>query len=142
MHRVRLFVLWIMMFAVPFQGYAAAVMVFCGPGHAGAVAETTAELSDVDVDGNVRSPHADGHGDHRHETVQAAKPSATDGTTTARAEPDPMHKCGICAACHATALTNTLALVIFRDLPHADLAEPTSTMASLVPRVLDKPPRA
>lgn len=128
------------MFAVPLQGYAAAVMVFCGPGHAGAVAETTPELSDADD--HVRSPHADAHGDHPHETGEAAKPSAIDGTTTASAEPDPMHKCGICGACHATALTNTLALAVFQALPHAALAEPTSTMASLVPRVLDKPPRA
>lgn len=141
MYRVRLFVLWIMMFAVPFQGYAAAAMVFCGPGHAGAMAEMSVELSGVHD--HARSPHAEGRSDHHHEAAQAAKPPAKDGTAkTASAEPDTMHKCGTCGACHATALTSTLDLAVFHDLAHADLAQPAVTMATLAPRVLDKPPRA
>lgn len=129
------------MFAVPFQGYAAAAMVSCGPGHAGAMAEMSVELSGMQ--GDAQHPHADGHGDHHHETAQAAKPPAKDSTAkTASAEPDAMHKCGTCGACHATALISTLELAVFHDLPHADLAEPAITMATLAPRVLDKPPRA
>ena len=76
MHRVRLFVLWIMMFAVPFQGYAAAGMVFCGPGHVGAMSSVSAERS-VTHDA-AQHPHADGHPDHHHEAAQPAKPSAKD----------------------------------------------------------------
>lgn len=141
MHRVRLFVLWIVMFAVPFQGYAAAAMVFCGPGHAGATAATSVDLPGMHD--HAQHPHADGHGDHQHETAQAAKPPAKDtAAKTASAEPDAMHKCGTCGACHATALTSSLELAVFHDLPHADLAEPAITMATLAPRVLDKPPRA
>lgn len=133
MHRVRLFVLWIMMFAVPFQGYAAASMVFCGPGHAGSATEASAA-----------HPHsADEPGDHHHEAAQAAKPPAKAETAkTAGTGPDAMHKCGTCGACHATALTSTLELAVFHDLPHADLAEPAITVATLAPRVLDRPPRA
>jgi len=140
MHRVRLFVLWIMMFAVPFQGYAAAAMVFCGPGHAGAMAEISAELSGG-LD-HAQHPHADGGGDHHHESAQASKQPTKDSIAkTASAEPDAMHKCGTCGACHATALTSTLELAVFNDLPRADLAEPAITVAALAPRVLDKPPR-
>lgn len=129
------------MFAVPFQGYAAAAMVFCGPGHAGAIAQMSVELPGMHD--HAQHPHADGHGDHRHETSQSAKPPAKDTTTkTSSAEPDAMHKCGTCGACHATALTSSLELAVFHDLPHADLAEPAITMATLAPRVLDKPPRA
>jgi hypothetical protein len=80
-----------MMFAVPFQGYAAAAMVFCGPGHTGATAEITAELSEMRVD----TRH--GQGNHHHESAHAAKPPAKDSTAkTASAEPDAMHKCGTC----------------------------------------------
>jgi len=129
MHRVRLFILWIMMFAVPFQGYAAAAMVFCGPGHAGAMAEMPAGMHD-----DARHPHADGPGDPHHEAAQGAK--------TASAEPDAMHKCGTCGACHATGLTSTLELAVFHDLPRAGLAEPAIAMATRAPRVPDKPPRA
>lgn len=129
------------MFAVPFQGYAAAAMVFCGPGHAGAIAQMSVELPGMHD--HAQHPHADGHGDHRHETAQSAKPPAKDTTAkTSSAEPDAMHKCGTCGACHATALTSSLELAVFHDLPHADLAEPAITMATLAPRVLDKPPRA
>lgn len=129
------------MVAVPFQGYAAAAMVFCGPGHAGASAEMSAELPAArDV---VQHPHLDGHADQHHEIEQDAKQPVNDSTATgASAEPDAMHKCGICGACHATALIGTLELSVFCDLPRADLAEPAITMVTLAPRVLDKPPRA
>ncbi|RSZ40921.1 MULTISPECIES: hypothetical protein [unclassified Variovorax] len=142
MHRVRLFVLWIMMFAVPFQGYAAASMVFCGPGHAGSATEMSADQSGAH--GDAPHPHsADEPGDHHHETAQAAKPPAKGDTAKAAgAGPDAMHKCGTCGACHATALTSTLELAVFHDLPRADLAEPAIAVATLAPRVLDRPPRA
>lgn len=124
MHQVRLFVLWIVMFAVPFQGYAAAAMVFCGPGYAESTAAAAVEVQ--------------GHAQHPHEEAQEAKPLAkADG-----AQPDATHKCSLCSACHATALTTTLAWAPFHDLPQADLAEPVIPMATLPPRVLDKPPRA
>ncbi|MGJ7498556.1 hypothetical protein ACSFA8_26350 [Variovorax sp. RT4R15] len=143
MSRVRLFVLWIMMFAVPFQGYAAAAMVFCEPGHAGAAAEMSAKLSGGHD--RVQHQHADGHADHHHASAQDAKQPAKDSAgKTASAEPDAMHKCGTCGtcgACHATALTSTLELAVFHNLPCADLAEPAFTVATLAPRVLDKPPR-
>ncbi|MGJ3699582.1 hypothetical protein [Variovorax sp. AFSI2.2] len=136
MHRVRLFVLWIMMFAVPFQAYAAAAMVFCGPGHEGAVAAAPAGPA----------VHGDGHADHRHPHEAAAQdatqPAHDSADTTAHAAPDAMHKCGTCGACHGTALISTLELAVFQGLPRADLTEPASTVATVPPRLLDKPPRA
>ncbi|WP_230559085.1 hypothetical protein [Variovorax paradoxus] len=141
MHRVRLFVLWIMMFAVPFQAYAAAAMVFCGPGHDGALA-----VAATAAPAGAHQAHGDRHADHHHHeaAAQDAGPSA-DGHgagTTAHADPDGMHKCGTCGACHATALTSTLELIVFQGLPRADLVEPASTVATVAPRLLDKPPRA
>ncbi|MDQ0572158.1 cytochrome c553 [Variovorax paradoxus] len=143
MYRVRLFVLWVMMFAVPFQGYAAAAMVFCGPGdggtHAGAMTAATTESVGSHAHGQAAQPHSDGHADHHHQ----AKPSTDDSAgKTASAEPDTMHKCGTCGACHGTALISTLEFPVLHGLPRADLVEPPLAMATLAPRVLDKPPRA
>jgi cytochrome c553 len=138
MYRVRLFVLWVMMIAVPFQGYAAVAMVFCGPDHGGAPAAATAAAE---------HKHGDGHADHHHAKAQdEAKQSAGHSADkTASAEPDAMHKCstcGTCGACHGTALISTLEFPVLHGLPRADLAEPPFAMATLAPRVLDKPPRA
>jgi hypothetical protein len=137
MHRVRLFVLWIMMFAVPFQGYAAAAMSFCGPGQGDALMAATSTTATV---------HGDGHADHHHYHEAAAQdarqPAHDSADTSAHAGGDSMHKCGTCGACHATALTSTLELAVFEGLPRADLAEPAITVATVAPRLLDKPPRA
>lgn len=138
MYRVRLFVLWIMMIAVPFQGYAAVAMVFCGPDHGGTPAAATAAAE---------HSHADGHADHRHAKAEGEAKQSADGGAgkTANAEPDAMHKCstcGTCGACHGTALIGTLEFPVLHGLPRADLAEPPFAMATLAPRVLDKPPRS
>lgn len=141
MHRVRLFVLWTVMFAVPFQGYAAAAMVFCEPGHAGVAADIS--LAQHGAHDHGQRSHRDEQGDHEHKRAQAAKPPAKDGTAnTAKAEPDALHQCGTCGACHATALTSAMDMAVLHDLPKADLAEPAIAVATLAPRVLDKPPRA
>lgn len=136
MYRVRLFVLWVVMIAVPFQGYAAAAMAFCGPDHGGSHAAATASAD---------HPHGSGHADHHSEAhhEDEAKRSVHDGAgKTASAEPDAMHKCGTCGACHGTALISTPQFAVLHGLPRADLAEPPLAMATLAPRVLDKPPRA
>lgn len=146
MHRVRLFVLWIMMFAVPFQGYAAAAMVLCGPGHSGATSTMTATSTMAAVTAGTSEAHdsavhrhGDGHaGQHHHEAKQSSK---ADPGKTAGLEVDTLHKCGTCGACHGTALVSELQLAVLQDLPPAELAEPTFALAALVPRLLDKPPR-
>jgi hypothetical protein len=143
MHRVRLFVLWIVMFAVPFQAYAAAAMVFCGPGHDGAALAVAAAAAPAEAH---RQAHGDGHADHHHHEAAAQDVGSSadqhSGDADTHASPDSMHKCGTCGACHATALTSTLELIVFQGLPRADLAEPASTVATVAPRLLDKPPRA
>jgi len=125
------------MFAVPFQAYAAAAMSFCGPGQGDAVMAAASAAAAM---------HGDGHADHRHHheaaAAQDAKQPAHDSADSAQAGADSLHKCGTCAACHATALTSTLELAVFQGLPRADLAEPAIAVATAVPRLLDKPPRA
>lgn len=133
MCRLRLFVLWIVMLAVPFQGYAAVAMVFCGPASSGAMAAVSAKAAGA-------HDHAGHHQGDGHDQAQHAAHGSTD--KSAGAHPDGMHKCGTCGACHAAALIAALPLAVFHDLPAADLAEPAIAWAAVVPHVLDRPPRA
>lgn len=120
----RAFLLWAVMLAVPFQGYAAASMAFCASEQPQPVAVATSAL------------HASAHG---HE---AATPDAgLHHADHAASHGDAAHKCGTCGACHSVALTPTPLFVAPDFLPPADLAAPLLTVASRVPRVPDKPPR-
>ncbi|MDM0035556.1 hypothetical protein QTI33_25715 [Variovorax sp. J22P271] len=134
MHRLRLFALWIVMLAVPFQGYAAVAMVFCGPVSSGAMAAVATQAAGAHD--HAAHHHGDGHDDAQH----AAHGSTDKGSSGA--QPDGMHKCGTCGACHACALIGSLPLAVFHDLPAAGLAEPAIAWTAVVPHVLDKPPRA
>jgi hypothetical protein len=122
MQRVRLYVFWLVALAVPFQAFAAAAMAFCGSEH-GIVA---------------RAAPADSHDAHAMHAPAADDAHAGSG----HASDDAAHKCGTCGACQATALTCTLELVAFEGLPRADLIEPPTVVATVAPRLLDRPPRA
>lgn len=120
------------MVAVPFQGYAAVAMAFCGP----ATAVGTAAAA--------KPAEAHEHASHHHgDGLDKAGQGAHHGTDKGPgAVPDTGHTCSVCGACHGTALVGSLPLAVFHDLPPADLAEPAIAVATLAPRVLDKPPRA
>jgi hypothetical protein len=143
MYRVRLLVLWLMVFAVPLQAFAAAAMAFCEPASAAATAGARA-----DHRAHGHSHAQGGEGDESHAAhaadrhASAAHHSDPTGDDSAAQSSDTMHKCGSCGACHGTALTCTLELAVFQGLPRADLIEPPSAVATVAPRLLDRPPRA
>jgi cytochrome c553 len=116
--------MWLMMLAVPFQGYAAAAMAFCAPEPAQASAGVTHDRSHH---GKASATEA-GH----HHAAQSAQDDASGS----------LHKCGNCAACHSVGMMPTLATPGLQGLPQADLAEPHHAMATVSPRVPHKPPRA
>ncbi|WP_280812846.1 hypothetical protein [Variovorax sp. TBS-050B] len=140
MSRVRLLVLWLMLFAVPLQAFAAAAMVFCGPGAPGAPAVAGSMAHDH------AAPHAHGsdaaHADHHHALAHDDGDGDGADPTSHASSSDTLHKCGSCAACHATAIACTPELLAFQGLPRADLSEPPAAVATVAPRLLDKPPRA
>lgn len=135
MFRVRVFLLWLVMLAVPFQGYAAASMALCGP------QQSAAKVAKADS----HAGHS-GHGvlgdraAHHHDAAAQAHPDS--GTNTSHAHGDGAAKCSTCVACHAVALTDSTQVALLHALPQADLAEPASAMAKLATDVPDKPPRA
>lgn len=124
MSLLRVFLLWAIMVAVPFQGYAAASMLQCKPG---------APATSI---GAAAAGHGDEHHQHDAHDVQAA--SAQDLHDHA----DTLHKCSTCGTCHAVALIPEPLWRALGVMPPADLADPSRPVLTRAPRVLDKPPRA
>jgi hypothetical protein len=142
MFRFRAILLWLMMLAVPFQGYAASAMMFCATPtgaaqasvvpheHAGHQQHAKAGHSH---DGVSADPHAGHHTGHHADSV--ADTQHDEGGSLAQ-------KCGTCASCHSVGLMPTLCVAAVHGLPQADLTEPPHAMATVSHRVPDKPPRA
>ena len=134
---LRAILLWLMMLAVPFQGYAAAAMAFCAP--------EPAQASAVMAHDHSQHHHASPQDAERHQHVDLNNDDGADHHAVQSAQDDPsdaFHKCGNCAACHSVGMMPTLGTSILHGLPQADLAEPFLAMATVSPRVPHKPPRA
>ena len=132
---LRAILLWLMMLAVPFQGYAAAAMAFCAP--------ATAHSSLGMVHDHSGHDHAMLDAEHHHADVSSDDGADHHDASSAHDDSsDTSHKCGNCASCHSVGMTPTLDTPILRGLPQADLAEPLRVMATVSPSVPHKPPRA
>ncbi|SDC02883.1 hypothetical protein SAMN05444679_101142 [Variovorax sp. CF079] len=132
----RAILLWLMMLAVPFQGYAAAAMAFCAP--------EPAQMSAGVVHDHSQRDHASPQGvEHHHVNVSGDDGEDHHVAQSAQDDQsDAFHKCGNCAACHSVAMMPTLGTSLLHGLPQADLAEPFHAMATVSPSVPHKPPRA
>ena len=136
MLRLRAFLLWFMMLAVPFQGYAAAVMAFCAP--------EAAQPATVAAHDHSLHDHASPAGGHHH-PLNASGDDRADPHEAPSTQDDGIaasHKCGNCAACHSVGMTPTVVVSLLYGLPQAQWAEPFRAMATVSPRVPHKPPRA
>lgn len=116
-------VFWLLMLAIPVQGFAAAGMLFCGPGHHG------------DDAGAVALPA--GHGDHAH-------PASV--VTSQQGKLD-FHKagvdtCGACIACCSAAALPATVIATPVAAPHAGpLPAESSAFAGFIAGGLERPPR-
>lgn len=125
---------WIVMFAIPVQGFAAASMLFCGQG--------TGHHAQAAEHKHPAGTPAHDHAQHQPEF----KPALDQGPVKlgdGKSALDLMHKCSVCASCcNAVALPQS-ALILTPDLPlQADPAEPLMAAYSRPLLVPDKPPRA
>ena len=131
MSRIRLLFAWLVLAAIPLQGFAAASMLYCGMG----------PQHEAAVQAQVRAAPA-GHHDHAsHSHGQVVKVQKTaDGKSQL---PDGSHKCGVCASCcHSAAIIDSVRVLALAPLPQAEAAAlfvPIHPRPSPVP---DKPPRA
>ncbi len=140
MFRIRLVLVWLLMAAVPLQGWAAASMLLCGGAaqragvHAPLHDGSTSAAHHVHA-GQGAAMHD--HGEHQ-DMAQAGNPGDAD-PPSAQAS----HTCGVCAACcHSVALADTPRWAAVSQAPLADLAAPMVLIRPRPSAVLDKPPRA
>jgi hypothetical protein len=118
MSRLRLLFAWLLLAALPLQGFAAATMLFCGTG--------------------ASASHHD-HSMHAHTHAATGERAADAGS-----EPvDAAHSCGVCASCcHSVAITEFTPFAAFVPLPQVHAAEPFVLIHARAASVPDKPPRA
>jgi hypothetical protein len=136
MVRFRHLLLYLMMLALPLQGFAAASMLYCSlsPSIEAAQSQKIA----------VASHHAEGKL-LPHEHAQAALlVHQVEQTSDVQAQlPDATHKCGVCASCCSVfAIADFPRTVAISPSPHADLAEPFVLIDTVPSRQPEKPPRA
>ena len=136
---IRMFVIWLLVLAVPMQGAAAATMAFCGPNHHGG------ESARLQLSSN--SPDHSHHGDaapaHELEASVAADAAvADDAAATVNASHAAKQKCSACASCCSLA-----AILTSVPVPPVTDSAPT-VFAAVVPNVdafaadgPDRPPR-
>jgi cytochrome c553 len=137
MLNLRAILLWLMMLAVPLQGYAAAAMAFCAPAAAHSGSST------IVVHDHSGHDHSTLDAQHHHSSAGSNDNADRHDAPEAHDEAsDASHKCGNCATCHAVGMMPTLNTPILHGLPQADLAEPLRAMATVSPSVPHKPPRA
>lgn len=143
-----------MVLAMPVQGLAASLMLFCGPGHShtamfqAAHAPGHASVAPCVAHGQAHDPVPQGHvhavPGGEPDAREVAPPDGHDGAPHGASSPQPgAHSCSACAACCAMQ-----ALPACRALPGAvPPAHPTPTfsaaaVSSLPPDGLERPPRA
>lgn len=131
MSHLRFVVAWLIMLALPLQGFASATMVFCSGEHHGA----SAAIQEVH-----ENPSHD-HSAHQHAAVDSHEVNA-DEARSSHPLPDANHKCGVCASCcYSVAVTEDRASSGFAPLQRAQLAEFFLRIDAASAEFPDKPPR-
>nr|WP_295769241.1 hypothetical protein [Rhodoferax sp.] len=136
MFRLRILLAWILMTALPVQGFAAASMLFCGMG----AQHHSASAADAPHDHTAMLAHADDEHSYTKATVatRGALPNAQKNTQNNK-----QHKCSICAACcNGVALVGLQQSMAVAPAAQAELAEPLVLIHTIPSPVPDKPPRA
>ena len=139
MLRLRVLLAWLLLAAIPMQGFAAASMLFCGMGTAHVRAQV-ADMSPALHQHSIQEPAHHAHSSHSHADT------GSHGTTTPGAKqgvPDAGHKCSICAACcNSVAIVGLEFVIASVPASQAELAEPIVLILARATPVPDKPPRA
>ena len=132
----RIAVMWLLALAVPAQGFAAASMLNCGPGHHGTVS------------GPARADHH--HDAHGHHGAAAADADASENVASSDAEAAPAHalhkgKTGSCSACASccTVTAPPSAAPAFEAVPAPDVFQPLAPpdAAAFLTDGPERPPR-
>lgn len=149
LRNLRIVLMWLMALAVPIQGYAAAAMFGCGPGHHSAMAlmgimATAPALHGLqeqqpghDDSAEVGSAHS--HADADDSAAAAPVPGLKAPGTTSKTTKG---GCSPCASCCVVAALPTSA-VTFQPVPPVDFFVPFAphSVAVFLTEGLERPPR-
>lgn len=146
MVRLRHLLAWLLLAALPLQGFAAATMLQCGPAQRAAVLQVLAAQA-VPDQGHPHAPGAQhdhaghhGHSGGGHHTAAAAPDGPVDHDPPLV---DKGHGCAACAgACHAVGLTGEPVRLALAPAPLVPANDPFLRFDSPPPPLPDKPPRA
>jgi len=140
---LRIALMWLLAFAVPAQGFAAASMFNCSPGHHGTAGKQAhAGHSGIHVHGAATPPH--GHEGHSHANGPAVSSIDADGAAEASALGKVAKgSCSACASCCTAAALPSSGLSFEATPVHAGVAPlvPRSIAAFLTDGP-DRPPRS
>jgi len=135
MNRIfKIFLLWLLIAALPVQGIAAAMRASCGPKHHESLAMIIEQSHDHSV--------ADAHHAHHHD--QAAANQSGDASA-ADADKNTTHKssfCSACSMCCSGAITQSE--IRFTPVPYENetrAISPVLSFTGYIPAGLERPPR-
>lgn len=134
MSRIRILLTWLILAALPLQGFAAASMLICG-------ADAGSQVHQGRLASVAAVPPAHDHAGHSHTNAHAGKlAKVAQGGTHAH---DAGHTCGACAACcNTVAIMGMARLAPLAPMPQSRAAEPFVLIHARAASVPDKPPRA
>lgn len=136
---LRILLTWLLLAALPLQGFAGATTLLCGPAHHGAVASATGGPGG---DGHPAAIDGDRH-HHDHASTHRVNEGEADAAVAAQALQGTGHSCSLCsAACHGLGIASQPAQVALASAPRVPLDEAFQRLASRPAPVPDKPPRA
>jgi hypothetical protein len=136
---MRALLLWLMVIAMPVQGLAASLMLFCGPSHQRMVAVVSGEPQGSVVAPAHTAPH---EATQEHAMAPCHGPTVGE-IADASASLHGDFSCSACAACCAVlALPTRMVLPADPETARAFAASPAALVRSHHPDGLDRPPRS
>ena len=143
----RTLLIWIMAMLLPMQGMASAAGLLCAPGHLPALGSTSVQGKSAAHTHHGPQDAATGafvDAGHAHHGALGAGAAAGADALEQGASPHPADdSCSACSACCAGAVLPSSTVTLARvDLARPVLRAPDSSVASIVGRGLERPPRA
>jgi hypothetical protein len=142
---------WLLMLAVPLQGYAASTMLFCGPGHHSSALRMSigvTELSATDSASHGPGAARHDHASHVHEQVKSQADESTaassqDQASTQVAGKHLTGKCSMCASCcGGAAMISTFSFPPLEPASSVVEVLPVPLITGIAVHGLERPPRA
>ena len=142
---------WLLLLAVPLQGYAASTMLFCGPSHHNSASRMSPSAAGL----NTKSPLKHDHGAAKHDHashVHGQGKSTSDHATavspqqlasTQVADKHLPGKCSMCASCcGGAAMISTFTLPSLEPVSSVVEPLPLPLLVGIAAPGLERPPRA